>query len=270
MMADFPPNSPSPNSPGKPIRILVHGGYGKMGTLASEGIRETEDLELAGRIARGERLERRLEETQPDVFLDFTAPEVVLEAVQMAIDRGISPVIGTSGLTPTDIAHLSEACRSRRLGAIVAPNFSLGAMLLMKFSRIASRFLGAVEILELHHDKKRDAPSFTALRTAAQLHGRPEEPIHRADSPTSTGTASKGNPSCSSARGHRELGTPIHSVRLPGLLAHQEVLFGRPGETLSLRHDTLDRSAFLPGILLALRKVRDLDHLLLGLENLAL
>jgi 4-hydroxy-tetrahydrodipicolinate reductase len=166
------------------------------------------------------------------VAVDFTTPDVVKNNILFCLDNGIHAVVGTTGWTEDDLTEIRE--RTGKANVFVAPNFALGAVLMMEFSKQASRLYDHAEIIERHHDKKLDAPSGTALRTASMMDGEPA----------------------------------IHSVRLPGLVAHQEVQFGAPGETLTIRHDSIDRVSFMPGVLLAVKRVGDLSGLTVGLENL--
>jgi 4-hydroxy-tetrahydrodipicolinate reductase len=234
-----------------------------MGSLSCDAIEKEPDLELVARIEKSDPFEERLEASRPQVLLDFSVPDAVDGHVETAIELGIRPVIGTSGLARDRVSVFQERCREIDLGGIVAPNFSLGALLLMRLAVEAGRHLTQVEILELHHDRKIDAPSATAIRTAELMaQSRSLDPCSGSTAPV---------PACEEkvpgVRGGEVQGIRIHSVRLPGLLAHQEVLLGGPGQLLTLRHDTFDRTAFLPGILLALRKVSELDRLVVGLEN---
>ena len=194
-----------------------------------------------------------------DVLVDFSPGAAAVDHARAAIAIGISPVIGGTGLTTEQINKLSALCDARGIGAVIAPNFAIGAVLMMEFARQAARYLSHAEIIELHHDRKRDAPSGTALRTAAliaQTRGQPPAP------------AVHGEETVTGARGGRADGVRVHSVRLPGLVAHQEVIFGGPGQTLTIRHDSVNEESFMPGLLLAVRRVRALPGLVHGLEKL--
>lgn len=217
------------------IKVLVNGANGRMGQTAITAINHVKDLTLAGTTGREDDLKKAIKESDAAVVIDLTVPDAVFKNAKTIIDAGAHPVIGTSGLTDKEQQTLIALCAKAGLGGVIAPNFSLGAILMMKYARDAAQYYKHAEIVEYHHDKKIDAPSGTALHTAEQMQ-RPE--------------------------------TPIHSVRLPGLFAHQEVIFGGPGETLKIRHDAIDRSCMMPGILLACRKVVTLDHMVLGLEKL--
>ncbi len=216
-----------------PIRVAVAGAAGRMGTAVCEAVEGADGLTLAGRAdpALGTSVADVLGEA--DVLVDFTQPESALPNAREALAAGVHVVIGTTGFDLDDLAGLSGA------NVLVAPNFAIGAVLMMRFAAEAAALMPSAEIVELHHDKKLDAPSGTAARTAELMKD------------------SSGNE------------VPIHSVRLPGLVAHQEVIFGGTGETLTIRHDALDRSSFMPGVLLAIRRVADLPTSpVVGLENL--
>ena len=187
------------------------------------------------------------------VVVDFSVPESRMKVFSTAISAGARPVVGTACWTDTDITTCRTLCQRHRLGAIIAPNFSIGAVHMMKFAAEAAKHMPSVEIIELHHDRKLDAPSGTAVKTASLIAAaRGERPM--------------GEPH--PARGQEFHGVPIHSVRLPGLLAHQQVIFGGLGQTLTLAHDSLSRESFMPGVVLACRRVLELSELVYGLENL--
>ena len=208
-----------------------------MGEAVCEAVEGADDLELAGRAdpALGTELASLLADA--DVVVDFTVPEMALENVRACVDAGVHAVVGTTGF---DLEQLREIAEGGEANVFVAPNFAIGAVLMMRFATEAARHMPEVEIVELHHDRKLDAPSGTAKRTAALI---------------------------SEAGGN--VHEPIHSVRLPGLVAHQEVLLGGEGQTLSIRHDSIDRRSFMPGVLLAVRRVGGLEQrLTVGLETL--
>ncbi len=192
-----------------------------------------------------------------NVVVDFTAASQGVQNTKTIIEAGARAVIGTSGFMPEDITALTQLCEQHRLGAIIAPNFSIGAVLMMHFAALAAQHHPAVEIIELHHDKKQEAPSGTALKTADMIAAT------RGDH-----TLNKGEELIAGARGGAHHNIPIHSIRLPGLIAHQAVMFGGTGESLTIRHDTMSREAFMPGVLLACERVMQIDHLLYGLEHL--
>jgi 4-hydroxy-tetrahydrodipicolinate reductase len=195
-----------------------------------------------------------------EVVVDFTHPDAVMRNLQWCVERGLHVVVGTTGFTEERIAQVREWLEAAPgVGVIVAPNFGLGAVLMMRFAALAAPYFDSVEIVELHHPNKADAPSGTSRRTAELI---AEARRDRGPAPDATSDALEG------ARGASVAGVPIHSLRVAGLVAHQEVLFGAPGETLTLRHDSLDRASFMPGVLLAVRHVADRPGLTLGLEPL--
>lgn len=194
-----------------------------------------------------------------DVLVDFSPGAAAVAHARAAIPAGISPVIGGTGLTTDQITDLAGLCASRGVGGLIAPNFAIGAVLMMEFARQAARYFPHAEIIELHHDRKRDAPSGTAIRTAsliAAARGSAPEPAVQEEAMVP------------GARGGRAEGIPVHSVRLPGLVAHQAVIFGGAGQTLTIRHDSINEESFMPGMLLAVRRVRALPGLVYGLEKL--
>jgi 4-hydroxy-tetrahydrodipicolinate reductase len=241
-------------------RVAVLGASGRMGGEACRAIEQADDLELVARIGSGDSLDQ-LTAQGAEVAVDLTRPDAVMDNVRYLIDNKIHAVVGTSGFDDDRLATVREWLGPQpSTGVLVVPNFAIGAVLMMHFAKQAARHFESTEIVELHHPDKTDAPSGTARRTAeivasaraaAQL---PEPPD------ATTGDAS--------ARGVRVAGVPVHSVRLRGLVAHQEVLFGTAGETLTIRHDSLDRASFMPGLLLAVRQVASRPGLTVGLEPL--
>ncbi len=220
----------------KPIRVAVLGAKGRMGSATCEAVRGDAELELVAEIGPGDPLDAVLD-VGADVAVDFTRADASRLAVPWLLERGVDVVVGTSGLGADDLTAFAAACGAAR--CLVVPNFALGAVLLMRFAAEAARWLPSVEIIELHHERKIDAPSGTAKRTAELI----------------------------AAARDADGEVPIHSVRLPGLVAHQEVLFGGTGQVLTLRHDSLDRSSFMPGVVLAVKRVAGLDGLTVGLEH---
>ncbi|MBI4278504.1 MAG: 4-hydroxy-tetrahydrodipicolinate reductase [Armatimonadetes bacterium] len=220
---------------------------GEVAAIGTLGIEITEDFQGILRTAR------------PDVLVDFTVAEAAAGNAAMAIENGVRPVVGTTGMPAEIVQRLGDMCRERKLGGLIAPNFAIGAVLMMEFARTAARFLSDVEIIELHHDRKRDAPSGTALKTAEMI--RPV--IERQGAARLQEGGGVGDP-----RGMPVGRVRVHSVRLPGLVAHQEVIFGGLGQTLTIRHDSTSRESFMPGVLLAARKVMGLSDLVVGLEKL--
>lgn len=239
------------------ITVLVNGGFGRMGQITAKAIKENPALELVGQIGREYDLAQSIKDSRAQVVVDFTTPTAVYDNASIIIDTGAHPVIGTSGLKAEQVKVLQKRCAELKLGGIIAPNFSLGAVLMMKFAKEIVRYMPHVEIIEMHHDNKADNPSGTAMRTAEMLAGENvNQPVksYRDNIP--------------GARGAHYHNIPIHSVRLPGLLAHEQIIFGEPGETLTLRHDTIDRDCFMPGVCMACTKVVKLKHLVYGLEEL--
>lgn len=217
---------------------------------------------LAGVAPLGVRLTSALADVldaKPDVIIDFSPGAAAVEHARAAVPAGVAPVIGGTGISATELNSLTALCSAKRAGAVVAPNFAVGAVLMIEFARIAARYFPHAEIIELHHDRKRDAPSGTALKTAAAVAAA------RGPAPVPAVTVEE---LIAGARGGRAEGIPVHSIRLPGLVAHQEVIFGGPGQTLTIRHDSITEESFMPGLLLAVRKVRSLTGLIYGLEKL--
>ena len=268
------------------IRVAVSGAAGRMGREVVKAVAAADGLLLVAAIDHhgvgtdigplagigatdvriGDNLEAELAQHKPDVLVDFTLPDSVLANLRTALTLGVSPVVGTTGLSQGDLAELDALARAQGIGAFVAPNFALGAVLLMQFAAQAAKYLPDVEIIELHHDRKLDSPSGTALLTAQKIAAARQE-ANVAPLTVPEGLVEK----APGARGARDSGTgdvPIHSVRLPGFVAHQEVIFGGQGQILTLRHDSIDRGSFMPGVVLAVRKVRALTGLIVGLENL--
>jgi 4-hydroxy-tetrahydrodipicolinate reductase len=200
-----------------------------------------------------------VEQSRPDLVIDFTNANWTPQLVEAALPRGVRLVIGTTGLGAEFVARLGDACAEKRVGAVVASNFALSAVLMMEFARQAARFFDAVEIIELHHDQKVDAPSGTAKTTAEMMLAARGRPFNHPETEKFT---------VEGARGGELGGIAIHSVRLPGLVAHQEVIFGAVGQALTIRQDSTGRDSYMPGVLLAARRVMELDHLVLGLDQL--
>ena len=216
------------------IKVLVNGARGKMGVETVKAVLKETDLELVGQADIGGDLAELIRELKPEVIVDFTLPAAVLKNVKAILNNGCHAVVGTTGLAESDLKELEKLCAKNKVNCLVAPNFAVGAVLMMQFAKEAVKHLPNAEIIEFHHATKVDKPSGTALKTA-QLMGKE---------------------------------VPIHSVRLPGLVAHQEVIFGGLGQTLTIRHDSINRESFMPGVLLAIRKVKKLKGLVYGLEHL--
>jgi 4-hydroxy-tetrahydrodipicolinate reductase len=243
------------------IKVAVLGAKGRMGAETVRAINYTTDLSLVAQIDIGDSLEE-LKTSGAQVVVDFTHPDSVMKNLDFAINNGIHVVVGTTGFDEKKLAEVKTwLTKNSSVGAVIAPNFGLGAVLMMQFAAKAARYFESVEIVELHHPEKADAPSGTASRTA-ELITESRKSAARPAMPDKTTSALPG------ARGAKVGDVPIHSVRLRGLVAHQEVLLGDQGETLSIRHDSIDRSGFMPGVLLAIREVVKNPGLTFGLEHL--
>jgi 4-hydroxy-tetrahydrodipicolinate reductase len=244
------------------IRVLVNGAAGKMGRLARESIGQDPELDLVGGTGRGDDLATAIIDKRADVVVDLTTVDSGYRNAVTILEVGARPVIGTSGFTSEQVRELQVLAGRKQLGGVVAPNFSIGAVFLMEVAKQAVRYFPAVEIIESHHEGKLDAPSGTAIRTA-EIIAEARDGLSESSSP-----ARPERELITGARGARHAGVRIHSVRLPGHCAHQEVVFGGFGERLVIRHDTLDRNAFMPGICLACKKVMGMTELVFGLEKL--
>lgn len=263
----------------KKIRVFVAGAGGKMGKEVLRTILNQEDMQLVGASdtrhqgmdigymigaprlgmdVSGPLEASHLRDSQVEVLVDFTNPQSVLKNAKCAISAGVIPVLGTTGLDETEISELRELVDREKTGAFIAPNFAIGAILMMRFAQEAAKYFPHVEIVELHHDQKLDAPSGTALKTVDWI-SEVRKPMVQ------------GHPNeyekIAGARGADVEGVHIHSVRLPGLVAHQEVIFGGLGQALTIRHDAYSRETYMPGVMLAIRKACNLTNLVIGLEN---
>jgi len=260
----------------KPIKVAVRGAFGRMGRetinalchepeiklVGAVELQATEDTlalpDGSGTIPLSADLGPILTSYQPDVMVDFTIASAVMPAVRVATEQGVNLVIGTTGLTADDLKEIDRLAVEHQVGAVVAPNFTTGAVLMMHLAKIAAKYFDYAEIIELHHHLKADAPSGTALSTAramAKARGKPfQSPVQR----------EKKLPS----RGEQVEGITLHSVRLPGLMAHQQVLLGGPGQVLNIRHDTIGRECYMPGVILAIKEVVNRKGLVYGLDTL--
>ena len=261
------------------IKVVVAGALGKMGIEAAKAIDQDQELELAGLVdirAKGEKfsdltgvqeidllvdndLDALIERSQPDLLVDFTNPQAVYNNARTALSNKIACVIGTSGLNEVELKQLERLAIEKNVGVAVIPNFAIGAVLMMKLSQEVAQYFPNVEIIELHHDQKMDAPSGTAIKTAEMIKNtRQQMPVR--------------NPrefeKIAGARGGEVEQIHIHSVRLPGLVAHQEVIFGGIGQSLRIRHDSYDRVGFMPGVILTIKKISQMQGLVYGLEKL--
>lgn len=261
-----------------PIRVAVVGAGGRMGKEVVKLVIEDPDLVLVAAVGRGDHgtdagtlvnlpacgilvtpdLEMALVEQKPDVMVDFTTPQSAYSNTALAVKHGVRPVIGTTGFTPEQIEELDKQCTAREIGGLIAPNFSIGAILMMKFAAQAARYLPHVEIIETHGDQKLDAPSGTSIKTAEMIAANREE-------------IRQGNPkeeeTIEGARGGYYNGFRIHSVRLPGVFAQQEVIFGGYGQSLKIRHDSYERAAYMPGVKMAVEKVMGYTGMIYGFDH---
>ncbi len=260
----------------KPIKVVVQGALGKVGRVVINALCHESEIQVvgavelqvsedylslpdnSGSVPLSSNLEYILTSCRPDVLVDFTIAQATMPAVRIAVKQGVSLVIGTTGLTDDELSEIARLALAHKVGAVVAPNFALGAVLMIHLAKVAAKYLDYAEIIELHHNLKVDSPSGTALSTAkamAAARGKPfKHPPEQKETPTS--------------RGEQVEGVTIHSVRLPGLVAHQEVLLGGPGQTLSIRHDTISRECYIPGIILAIKEVVKQQGLVYGLDTL--
>ncbi len=259
------------------IRVLVIGTAGRMGREVVRAVSAQGDMSLVAAVDRSGvgkdagtvagldpigvtiagSVSDAIQQQSPDVSVDFSLPGAVMDNARAVVGARVACVIGASGLTEDDLVELAALCEQHKTPAFYTPNFAIGAVLMMQFAAQAARYMDAVEIIELHHATKLDSPSATAARTArlmAEQAGSKVAPHPSGDHGPARGTAVEG--------------IPIHSVRLPGLVAHQEVIFGGLGQTLTIRHDSTGRDSFMPGVLLAIRKIRSLTGLTVGLEKL--
>ncbi|MGY0691756.1 4-hydroxy-tetrahydrodipicolinate reductase [Virgibacillus sp. FSP13] len=261
------------------INVIIAGPRGKMGSEAIQMVTNEPSFELVAcvdRINNGKTLQDIdglpdlavpifedvdgcLETIQADVFIDLTVPKAAFEHAKQALNHQVRPVIGTSGLTDVQLEILKQIAKEVKTGCVIAPNFAVGAVLMMQFAKMAAKHFSDVEIIEKHHDQKLDAPSGSAVKTA-QLIKETREAKHQGH-PNEEETIA-------GARGAEMDGMHIHSVRLPGLVAHQEVLFGGSGQTLTIKHDSYNRESFMAGIKFAINKVINLDEFVYGLENI--
>jgi 4-hydroxy-tetrahydrodipicolinate reductase len=261
----------------EPITVLVHGALGKMGREVVAAISRTPELELVGavdikasqeqltlpdgskKVPLSSDLSSLLEICRPKVLADFTIAEAAMAAARVAVKKGINIVIGTSGLSDENLKEIARLAEDNKVGAAVAPNFALGSVVLLHLAKIAAKFFDHAEVIELHHHEKADAPSGTALTTAREM-------VKSRGKPFVYPVTKKEN--LSGTRGGQVDGVAIHSVRLLGLMASQEVIFGALGQTLSLRHDTISRECYMPGIIVAIKEVVKRQGLVYGLDTL--
>ncbi len=274
----------------KAIPVLVSGALGKMGREVVEAVTNSNDCELVGAVdlndeCNGKGLSTFFDIPESDIFLsndlegslctisqgyrdsalkpvmvDFTHPDSVYENTRAAMAYGVCPVIGTTGLTSEQINELSSFSEKASIGCAIIPNFSVGMVLLQQAASVAAKFYDNVELIEMHHNQKADSPSGTCLKTAEMIEEYPKKFNKLLVEQTESLSGSRG--------GVRESGLNIHSIRLPGLLAHQIVIMGSPGETYTIKHDTIDRKAYMPGVLESIKKIGNYETLIYGLEKL--
>src|ERR1700674_3142560 len=242
------------------IRVAVAGHRGKVGSVLAAAFEAAPGIEYVGGVGHGDDLAAFLHEKRPRALVDFTKPSEALHNALAAVASGASPVIGTTGLTADAIDKLETACKSKGLGGIIAPNFAIGAVLMMHLADIAAPHFDAAEVIEMHHATKLDAPSGTALSTARRIAAR------RRAKPFSHKKSEK--VTLAGTRGGEEGNVAVHSIRLPGFVADQEVIFGLPGQTLTITHRTTSREAYIPGVLLAIHKVTSEPRFYRGLDQL--
>ena len=258
----------------EPIKVVVYGASGKVGREVVNAVHNESEMlvvgavelqvsedslllpDSSGTVPFSADLDYILADCQPDVLVDFTIAKATMPAVRIAAKRGVNLVIGTTGLADEELGEIDRLAKANNIGAVVAPNFALGAVLMIHLARIAAKYFNYAEIMELHHHLKADAPSGTALSTARAMAAARGEPFCRPPE----------REEASASRGKQVEGIGVHSIRLPGLLAHQEVILGCPGQTLSIRHDTISRECYMPGVLLAIKEVVKHKGLVYGLD----
>jgi 4-hydroxy-tetrahydrodipicolinate reductase len=239
-------------------RVIVNGAGGKMGSLTCETLQSHSEFKLVAQLGKKDNLSHVIRDTQAQIVVDLTRADSVYPNCLTIIQQGAHPVIGTSGLLPNQIQELTALCETKHLGGIIAPNFSISAVLMMIFAAKAAEYFSEVEIIEIHHQQKLDAPSGTALKTAEMIAAVRKKSKNQLNL----------KELIPGARGGTHCDINIHSLRLPGVLARQQVIFGNKGETLSIIDDSIDRSCFMPGIVLACQKVLELNTLIYGLEQI--
>jgi 4-hydroxy-tetrahydrodipicolinate reductase len=259
------------------IKVAVAGALGRVGREMMYGLASDPELDLVGGadplageeffdlpgggglVPLAKTVDVLIQRARPRVLVDFTVAEAAMANARVALRAGVSPVIGTTGISPQQLQELTDLARETGVGAVVASNFAVGATLMMHFARIASRYMSAAEIIELHHSGKVDAPSGTALSTAKMMQEGRETPFDGHETKKFT---------LEGVRGGDAGGVRIHSVRLPGIVAHQEVIFGGQGQTLTIRHDSYGRDSFVPGVILATKEVVNRGELVFGLDRI--
>ncbi len=259
------------------MKVVVNGACGRMGKEVVKTVVKEKEHELvqacdkthigenilelvntAGkRVNVKEDLKDVIKVSNPHVIIDFTTPDVVMENIRIGLKANIHMIVGTTGITEADLGEIKDLALNSGGNILIVPNFAIGAVLMMKFAKQAAEYMDNVEIIELHHDKKIDAPSGTSLRTVDLINKNNYGQLNK-----------KSIEKLQGVRGGQKDGVHVHSVRLPGLVAHQEVIFGSQGQTLKIRHDSYDRSSFMPGVKLALNRIDKIDNMVVGLENI--
>lgn len=222
------------------IKVIVNGAKGKMGQEVVKTVQKEAELMLVAQTDLGDNLTEAIKKNRAEVVVDFTQPDAVMSNLRIILESGAHAVVGTTGISKDDLAEIEKLCEANKVNCLVAPNFAIGAVLMMQFAREAAKHMPRAEIIEMHNPHKKDKPSGTSLKTAEMMREAMGE--------------------------NAEI--PIHSVRLPGLVAHQEVILGGVGQTLTIRHDSLSRESFMPGVILAVRKIKKIKGLVYGLENI--
>jgi 4-hydroxy-tetrahydrodipicolinate reductase len=222
------------------IKVIVNGAKGRMGQETVKAIQKEADLDLVAQIDLGDNIAEAIKKHNAEVVVDFTHPESVMANIRMILTAGAHAVVGTTGISKEDLSEIERLCVQNKVNCLIAPNFAIGAVLMMQFAKEAAKHMKHAEIIEMHHQQKVDRPSGTAIKTAQMMK---EVMGEGAD-------------------------IPIHSVRLPGYVAHQEVIFGGLGQTLTIRHDTTSRESFMPGVIISIRKIKSLKGMVYGLENI--
>lgn len=240
------------------IRIIVNGALGRMGQITAKTLAEDPDFMLVAQTNRQDNLAKVIKDTKAQVVVDLTHPTAVYQNTLTIIKAGARPLIGTTGLMPKQVKQLQTLCQKLKRGGLIAPNFSIAMVLMMKYAADLVKYFPQVEIIEMHHDRKRDCPSGTALYTAEKL-AEARGKVKR--------SSLEIHETLEGSRGADYMGIPIHAVRLPGLVAHEQLIFGDLGETLTLRHDTIDRQCFMRGLCLAAKKIMKMNSLAYGLEK---
>jgi len=261
----------------EPIKVVVRGALGRVGRVIINALCHESETQVVGAVESevtedylslpdnsgsvpfSSDLEYILTSCRPDVLVDFTIAQAIMPAVRIAVKQGVNLVIGTTGLMADELSEIARLALANKVGAVVAPNFALGAVLMIHLAKIAAKYLDYAEIIELHHNLKIDSPSGTAISTAKAMAAARDKPFKRPPPEQKETPVS---------RGEQVEGVTIHSVRLPGLMAHQEVLLGGPGQTLSIKHDTINRECYTPGVILAIKEVVKQQGLVYGLDTL--